>query len=204
MAFQPAPNIAQCELRGTMFGQNIENTLYFKNPDGVDATTLAELATIINAWMTPDYLAFMPSSFTFRELYLKDLTTESGEELTDVTHQSEPGLLGLASPGNVSFVVKFLTGLTGRSFRGRNYLPVPSNVTAGNQVSAFTAGNYVQVYLNLLAAVGAATGNWQWVILSRIADGVLRPTAIGTPVTSASYSDLDLDSQRRRLTGRGA
>jgi hypothetical protein len=39
--------------------------------------------------------------------------------------------------------------------------------------------------------------------VSRIQDHVVLTTAVATPVVNASYTDLFIDSQRRRLTGRG-
>jgi hypothetical protein len=42
-----------------------------------------------------------------------------------------------------------------------------------------------------------------WVVVSRFSGGVERVTGVTTPVVQAAYHDLNLDSQRRRLTGRG-
>jgi hypothetical protein len=56
--------------------------------------------------------------------------------------------------------------------------------------------------LNNLISVLAAVDKLL-VIVSRIQDHVVLTTAVATPVVNASYTDLFIDSQRRRLTGRG-
>jgi hypothetical protein len=47
------------------------------------------------------------------------------------------------------------------------------------------------------------TAGYNLVVLSRIQDGVPRDLALAQTVTSILTTDLFIDSQRRRLTGRG-
>jgi len=204
MAFQPAPGCVAVHLRGTYFGQNIENTLYLKTLDAIVPASLPLIANGVNPWISSNWLGALPLNYMFRELYLRDLTTEDGSEYTSITHQGEPGGNATGLPGGSAFAVKFLTGRTGRSFRGRNFLPVPREQVTGNQVSPALANGIVGAYLDFLSLAGTITGTWEWVVLSRIASGVLRAVAEATPVESVSYSNLDVDSQRRRLSGRGA
>jgi hypothetical protein len=41
------------------------------------------------------------------------------------------------------------------------------------------------------------------VVVSRVADGIERTIGVATHVVNAQVTDMFIDSQRRRLTGRG-
>jgi len=123
-----------------------------------------------------------------------------------VTADSAAGTEGTLTspsvPGNVTWCVKFLTGLTGRSYRGRNYIMgMTEDATVGNQMDAGRAAAFVANYEALLDLVDAT--DFTWVVLSRVQNNVPLANAIGAPIINVGYTDLNLDSQRRRLTGRG-
>jgi hypothetical protein len=101
-------------------------------------------------------------------------------------------------------IISWRTGLAGRSFRGRTYLPP---VPEGNQ----DAGNLDSAYSDLMDAFAAAnrllingvTEEFQLVVFSTVEDGSPRVPPIATPVTSWVVRD-NMGSQRRRRQGVGS
>lgn len=203
MAFQPAAGIAKAELRGSLFGQQIENVLHFKFNSAITGTAIEALAAALDDWMVSNYIALMPAEYLYRETYVKDLTTAFSSEWTSYVNAGDAGTLDAAMPGNVAWAVKFNTGSSGRSYRGRAYVPCTRANVDDNVVLLSFATNWVAGFAALITALASDAPDWTWVVLSRVTGGVPRPDGVGTPITTIGWSDLNVDSQRRRLNGRG-
>lgn len=204
MAFVPVPNTALAEIRMTDDFQKVENTLYFDFGAPPTVTDLQNLGADLLAW----YIALMgplqSSGVALREIYITDLTSATGP-----THTETPATLitggasGEQLPNNVSVAVSFRTALRGRSFRGRNYFvglvdsQVAHNTLTGAMIAALT-----NAYNQLPASLG--TSGAIWVVVSRFTAGAPRVTGVATPVSAVVIVDDTVDSQRRRLPGRGA
>jgi len=107
---------------------------------------------------------------------------------------------GDKAPGNVSFVIKFLTGLTGRSARGRVYMcGLTETQLAGDKVTTAYGDAARTVWEELAGALGG-TG-FEHVVLSRYTDGVLRENALPRLITSYAITDYTVDTRRLRLRG---
>lgn len=110
---------------------------------------------------------------------------------------------GSVLPLNVAFCVKLSTGLTGRSQRGRWYWGNLSSgilIDAGHIAVANQTG-YANVLNTLLANL--ATAGYTMVVTSYMTGGAWRSAGQNTPVVTCLAIDNALDSQRRRLPGRG-
>jgi hypothetical protein len=111
------------------------------------------------------------------------------------------GRPGTVSPGNVTSTVSWRTGLAGRRFRGRIYNP---GISEADTSEADELGSVV---INLLAqaALQLITGALTTGELGVFHAPKDTPSAFDntiTEVVSAVVEDI-LDSQRRRLPGRG-
>lgn len=203
MAFVPTPNTAIFELRYSLWGQQIENTLSFEEALPWTGATLDQQCLALHDWCVAELLPVLAADLTLREVY--GTSQESDSAPTGSYVPAVPpagGQIQVAEPGNVAAGVTFRTNLRGRSFRGRNYVAgIPSNQRVGNQVTASLSTDLVTAYQLLTDAYGGVLGTW--VVLSRFANGAPRATGVTTPVTTALMVDLNIDSQRRRLTGRG-
>lgn len=104
---------------------------------------------------------------------------------------------GLNFPPQSAILVSLRTGLIGRSYRGRAYLPPPAlNQSEGaGTITEASAEECGIAFTALLAALQADSG--VPVVASFIADGVERTTPVGTPITLVRV-DERLRSQRRR------
>lgn len=205
MAFIAVANTAEVEVRQMLFGQLIENTLYFFNPAGWDADSLMTLATAIGAWWAAEIMPQLSEEITMREIVARDLTTLTSPQAVDPSWAGIPGAQpGAAAPSNVALAISFRTALSGRSFRGRNYISgfQVTNVTE-NSVASGIGDALVAAYNDLQSVVTAEFSDAAWVVVSKFSGGVARLAGEVTPIVVASLTDYFVDSMRRRLTGRG-
>lgn len=205
MAFIPVPLTAQCNIRGTYIGEQVENTLYVRSNTAWSAVTLQILADQLLAWYDTSVLPLLSASYTLREVYAVDLASVTGPTATSTPIGVRVGgTSGDGMPGSVALCVSFRTGARGRSFRGRNYVPgvVEANVS-NNVISATWSESVVLAYQQLLIPDEYLPVSQEWVVVSRYANNQPRAQGIATPVTQVLVVDNFVDSQRRRLPGRG-
>lgn len=197
------PDTAALEVRCALDGQDVENTLWFRKTTGtVDSENLKALCTTVRVWFVTDVLPKLPAAVTFREVYGRDRGFPDGVEGSSATGAGTAGGIAIAAtPNNVSLSVSFRTGRTGRSRRGRNYwLAIPGNKVTANVVDNLYIDDIISSYEELLTVVGP---DWEWVVVSLRSNNNWRETALVTPITEVLVVDDVVDSQRRRLPGRG-
>lgn len=206
MAFIPTPLVAKAAIRGRLFNEDVVNTLWVENIEESewDANSLSALAVNLESWWSITVMDLLSVDYV-----LADITTTAQFSNTAPSVVRTPptvlvgGNLAGSLPGSCCFTLTFLSDARGRSFRGRNYISaIPVSEATDNQVEeAFAVGlrsAYAQLDLTL-----AGTGSIQ-VICSHYSNKQPRPSGVTVAVTGFRYHDLDLDSQRRRLKGRGS
>lgn len=210
MPFVPVANTAEVKLFYRYEGQQLMNTLYFKKSSAWDTATLQALAdSAWDHWAT-SVVIDLNNKLTFVEAQAVDLTTATSGQASHIESLTGSNTSGIALPGNCAFCIKFTTANRGRSFRGRIYLP--GLVQAGTDNPGTLPSAYADALLEdvsgVLAAIAIDTGT-EHVVVSRFSGidsngkPIPRTTGIATPVTAVSYTDLNTDSQRKRLPGRG-
>jgi hypothetical protein len=105
-------------------------------------------------------------------------------------------------PLNVTLAIKRISGLTGRSARGRIFwsvIPISGMQLDRNYVTQAWRDDAVAA-CNGLSVLGIGAG-WLPVIVSRFSGGAKRPTGVTFPLTAYTTTDLRVDSQRNRLPG---
>lgn len=208
MVYVPVINVAQTEIRGSIYGQDVENTLYWSHIGGaIDTAAIQGLATAIEQWWYTSGQTKLPQAYQYREVLATDLTTATAPT---ATADAEGGFVGTyptdanTMPGNCTICVTFRTNGRGRSSRGRNYWPgLPRNTVVGNSVNVAYTGQIESMYQNLLPNGLNPPPGWQWVIVSRWLNKVQRPVGAILPVTDVVFANQYVDSMRRRLPGRG-
>lgn len=209
MPFIPAENVARVEMVYSYFGSIIENVYHVLNTVDWDESSLTALAVVFNDWEDTEASPFRSNDISLITIRATDLTTETSPGIeVPVTPPIEGGNVVAGLPGNVTASVKMLTGLRGRSFRGRSYwCGLGENQVTGNTLSTVARDAIVDAMTTLAANIIGE--GWQLCVLSLYSgvdvDGkpIPRTAGVATPVTSFSM-DLNTDSQRRRLTGRGS
>lgn len=191
-------------------GQKVENTLFVQNNVAWEAVDLEELCNQVIIWWTENYGPQVSDLVSLREVVATDLTAETGAQIAVDGGGVIGGQIGGALPGSCSLAVSFRTALRGRSFRGRNYVVgVPIEQMADTAaVQSTWAAAWIAAYEEFQTTI--STGGWEWVIASRF-EGVdpdtgkpiPREAGVMTPVVTITVVDFVIDSQRRRLPGRG-
>lgn len=192
-------------------GQSVINTFGFKDLDGLH--TFTQLAA--DLWTAANGLPLMIGS-SRNNCVTQDLTVvdvKPGTAATLVYTAASPPTGGdtLAAGGELlppqsAFVGTWRTALAGRSYRGRVYL-------SGMGVLRQVAGVWTTAHQTGLSSVftsffaryrvtGGVYAHWGLVVVSRQNAGIVRPTPVGTEITSFTVRP-NVYSQRRREVGIG-
>lgn len=204
--FIPAPGVLQVECVYSYLSQTCENVYHVQMPGGSGAANPADmnsLAAVFNAWETASMIGERSSAAAMTDIRVRDLSTDSGLIIEHAPTGAVQGTIpGTPLPGNVTLAVKWTTGLGGRSFRGRTYhIGLAIGAVVNNTVNNSAVVNLVAAYSNLLTRV-TESGFGQLVVVSYAHNKFWRATAVSTPIAACSIN-ANLDSQRRRLIGRG-
>lgn len=143
---------------------------------------------------------------TLERLIARNVTATGGLEFTSTNLPATGATAGPTLTNETALCISWRTGISGRSFRGRSYLPGVSTVhTDGddtNRLTSAVAANAKDAADQFIASLGAA--GFQLCVASYFSgvdvDGNPIPRAVGiyTPVTGAVVNPR-LDSQRRRM-----
>lgn len=208
MASVPVPGTVEVELVQGLDGEIIENTLYFHKTGGWSVPEMQGLAGDLVSWWDTEMQGAFTTGTALINVIVTDLTGPEGGKIEFTTGLPLAGSGNEESmPNNVAPAITFHTASRGRSFRGRNYISgIPASQCNGNRLLG-AYGDFLTAAYNALLAVATANA-CEWVVVSRysgtaIVDGkkkaVPRVTGISTPILSASFKDLVVDSQRNRL-----
>jgi len=197
------PNTIQVEVIYLLFGQRVENVFHVEVPGGIDAAVIADTANEMGGWVEAQLMPLLSGSLVFLGVEAKNLDIEDGGvAIYTPTGTVVGGIASPALPGNVSYCISLRTASSGRSFRGRKYIAgIPLSMRTENTIDSTWSADLVAAF-NDLIAVFEALGKFL-VVVSRVADGVERLVGVATHVSAAQVTDMFIDSQRRRLTGRG-
>lgn len=205
MALPLVANTCKVVIRNMVDRQLMINDLYFRNEvEGITPLGLADLVTSIASWWTLNVLPLLSEDVVFGVVSARDLSVGIGAEYELSQGPALGGVASEAAPNNVCIAVSFRTGVAGRSFRGRNYISGIPNSTININVLSGTFGvDITDAYNLLLVGGGALPANWVWVVTSYFTGGAPRAVGLTTPIMQAILTDTVVDSQRRRLPGRG-
>jgi len=199
--------VVEAQFRYTFNDEQMLNTLWFDWGGGgpVSIGAMSALGTLLFNWWDGSLKPLQALSCQLREIYLRQAIADPALTYTYVPASTAVGTVtGDPLPGNVSLSVSFRTGLSGRSYRGRNYTlgMVEGQQTAG-QVSVGYYDDILAAYQQLQIDI-ADDGLWGWIVYSQYSDGAPRAAGVATTINSVIIVDNDTDSQRRRNRGVGA
>lgn len=202
MEFVPAEKCARASLIFSIGTGIAVNTLWVQNTaEDWSVPTLATLCGILRDWWDTNWKSKVTNEVTLNSIVAKDWAVKDS-----YAYELPCNIVGTRGndavlPMNVTAAVKFLTGRAGRSFRGRNF------VVGLCKSQVMGDGILTQVRDDILAAYNALQADlsedtFQHVVVSFQHDKVKLVTGMVTAVQSYNM-DVVLDSQRRRLAGRG-
>jgi len=206
MPFVPVPKTIACDVIAELFGQVIENTLYFAFPDEPLISEVAQLSSSVAEWAVGALCPVLSEDYIYKRTEARGIWDQAQPAITNVVGTNTPGAVASpGAPGGTCIAVSFRTAYGGRSYRGRNFVSgFPLNACEGNQLATAYASGIVEAYEALVPDyVADDLPNAVHVVASRFSLGAPRVTGITTPINAYLMVNRDLDSQRRRLTGRG-
>jgi len=210
MPFVPVAATVLVEMRMTADLQEVENTLYFEFEDPFTNIEMLNLGDDLVTWWINFYAPNIWEGVQLREVVVTNLTSATSDQVSSTVPPATTGQLGTDPlPTNVSLTISFRTALRGRSFRGRNYVVgmVEAQTIGANTVDSAVIADWITCYEELLTI--AASNATAWVVVSRFSgvdgngDPIPRVAGVTTPINSVVIVDNVVDSQRRRLPGRG-
>jgi len=204
MDYIPVPNTVQVDMFQLWDGQAVENVLHFQPTPTVNPILMNDLAAHLVTWWNANIKPNVPTNLQLSAIKLTDLTTQTGTVITYGTGLPIVGTNASPSlPNNCALVITKRTGLRGRSFRGRIYQPgMIEGAVTGNSVAASYVTTFVNAY-GLIRNFSVGATPWDMVVVSRKQGGQWLVVGETNDVTTFT-SDGVIDSQRRRLPGRGA
>lgn len=179
---------------------NVHHYIVDETPDAATATSLAEG---YKTWWDTYLKAFCPSALALVRITCtimeneNDPVIEYTTGMPDSATNSEPAL-----PNSVTVAVRWNTNFRGRSYKGRTFhLGLTETQVTGNLLGTSQQTILTTAYGELMA-IPTDVGPAIMGVASYYYHGVQRTTGVITPVTSV-FIDRTIDSQRRRLPGRG-
>lgn len=177
---------------------DLRNMVHCYHYDGA-TPTIAELNSLCAELITnllPKIVGPSCNDLTWESVAARVMDSVGGSQvLVPISTGGQGTRAGFSLPGNVAVVISWRTGRAGRSYRGRTYV---GNLSEGDvEGDTYTSG-----LLTKLAELGAE------MLVSRLA-GRFFP-AVGSrklnlsTIINSFILEPTVDSQRRRLAGRGA
>lgn len=176
----------------------MENVLHYMCSEQISEQTMQEFGTAWVEQWTAHLAPLISQNVALIQITITDLTSNTGPQIVFTDDMPLVGTAdtGLTLPNNVTVTTKLLTGSRGRSYRGRVYhIGLVEGAVVADQIGSTTRAdlNAAWMALRMLTTESAV---WTLSVLSRKLGGTL------TPVLNVG-GDLIVDSQRRRLYGRG-
>jgi len=210
MPFVPVPDTIEVDVNYLLDAQIVQNTMYFHSDTGWDAASISAWLTEMKDLISSDLMPFLSSALELFELVGKLLDAASSISATVSLSTPVSGSdINSMLPNNATYTISFRTGLSGRSFRGRNYVPGLTSGSVSQNVIDSTTRTGILDFYTTLAALAVSEG-YEMVVVSRYSgvdvngDPIPRVTGVATPIVSFGTADFTVDSQRRRLPGRGS
>lgn len=201
MAFQPVPDAVEIVLEYTRNNMQLRNVLHAKFVTGrPEQTEMQDLADDVAAWGISTWAPVLDNNTAFDAVTVRGLSEALDNQAT-ASGSATSGTGGVSTlPNNVTKAFTLRSGLTGRSGRGRLYLPgLPTGALEADE-------NYITVaYLNdvvdaLDDLIGVTSSiGFELSIVSRQQGGAVLPVGVSFAVVSVGYSDVTTDSMRSRL-----
>lgn len=198
MVFQPFDKGAEVVFDFELYGVEIKVILNFQSDVEPNPALYAGLNDVIDTWLRTYFMTRVVDALMVVSLTTYDRRTENAPKYEKVFSPPIDGAFAEPPEGNqVALVVTHTTDQTGRSFRGRSYMPgMRAAVLTSN---AWTVGILSEVLSDFLQLnADAAAAGWQHVVASRVSGGVPRASVLATPVTGYRVDSVP-DTQRRRV-----
>lgn len=203
MTFSVGHNLARVTMNFRQQGQACANIYHVAGPAVYDASTLLLVSDALKDWWVANLRAGVVSQVTLESVVAVSLEDETAPAIENTSELPSHGTVASEGlPMNVTFAVRWLTALHGRSYRGRTYhIGLAAEDIVESRLDDDVRDGFIEAYSALIAAVNDL-GGYALVVASYFGLGLQRATILQSDILSCSIDPV-LDSQRRRLPGRG-
>lgn len=203
MGFIPTAGAVRVDIQYVQSGQQIHNVIWATRDAAWTLAQREALNTAIKDWWDTTAKAFFSNQLALTMVTSVNQDTSSSPASTLVV---SPAIAGSAAavplPNGSALVASLRTDLRGRNYRGRMYL-AGVRETARVDAISITTGEIANLITALAALKTVIDGLGAiWVVVSHYLNKLPRSAGLKTPITAISM-DQYIDSQRRRLGGRG-
>lgn len=195
--FIPATNCMKAAVVQTYLNEPVVNIFWAKTTVAPTFTNLNDFAAFLagaySTYLTPIFTA----DWKIDKISVQDWTSFNGQSVEYIPPVLVQGAAaGDSTPGQVAAVNQWLTGLRGRSYRGRTYFAgLSENYTTKDTVHA-TAVTAIDDFATHLLTTAFNNG-WPMQVVSFQANNQQRLTAVATQMTGHRVR-TKLRTQRRR------
>lgn len=204
MPFQPVPNVAEVQIIYSMNNRVFMNTFHAWWALGYDQFALDMLAADMDNGPVPGLMNLLSVHLKYEKTRVIGLGSINDFSSEDASGAGFGGQQVAALSNNVAFAVTKRSNKTGRSARGRVYIPgIPTSYTQTQTGGRdFLLSAKVTLLVEAIdafrVAINAALTRTA-VIVSRYTEGQLREEGVPFDWLSTAAKDDKLDTQRRRM-----
>ena len=206
MAFIPVVNTAQVDMVVLFAGQRCQNVFHYTKASPWAISHMEELAEGMIDWWVANIKPSVSVDLSLIQVDVTDMSEQNAPGISWGTGLPQAGITGTGTtlPNSISCVFTKRTALRGRSYRGRIYhMGLTEAQVTGNSVVTLTVSQLIGHYEAALSIpLTVAVDEANMVVVSKYTNNAPRATGVATLVTNIT-SDGIVDSQRRRLPGRG-
>jgi len=205
MAGPFVPNGYHVRLQYTLSSQLVENEFYFVSTVTPTEAVMDELADVVLDWATDDWHNLLPTNCAVTGCVVECLDEDFLFTKPYTLPSPVAGAGDSGAPNNVSFSIQRI--VLGRWRGGHPRLYVPGiradKITSINTLNGTHADLMVTALNELITLAIASPSDFIPVCLRTTGEDATPTHPNPINITSYRYRDLTLDSQRRRLPGRG-
>jgi hypothetical protein len=203
MAWPHLPGIVKVVVTFGFAGEPSVNVHFVRQREGwspIPPATLATIAQVFTTALDDEWMPVVPDAWSVDEVVATDYSIPNGEQVAQVAGLPLAGVdISGTLPASIALVTSHRTNKTGRSFRGRSFLPgMSEDGVSHNNAQApviLAAGDYFDAL-----DVGLDAEEFDLVVYSLYTAGAERAVPVATFVTNRIINSR-VDTQRRRLPG---
>lgn len=198
MAFISLPNGIKIEIIMRKGGAPVVNVVFLQATGVPNLLNLENYTNAVITWWNTNIKPLVTSGTALHTVRATNWNAENGLQYTnDLLTPSAGTRTGGDTPSNVAAVTTFLTGQSGRSFRGRVYNGgMSDDDIVTNTLSTTLVAGYLTAWAAFQADMQAL--GLEHVVASFYSNLAPRTVGVATPIVSYSMNNV-VDTQRRRI-----
>jgi hypothetical protein len=189
------PHCVEVVVKGHHVGNEVNSVFNYYTPSSITSAQAQSIAIGFRDNVLTSYRACLTAAYFAEVIHVKDLSVANGVTYDLLLVGPYPGTRGGNDlPGSVALVASWRTALSGRSYRGRTYLGPLAESDVSGDTAAASLTSAVAAFIATIIGYHPL-GALLFSVASRHLHGINQ--------IFAGIVDAIVDSQRRRLTGRG-